>query len=230
MMKLSLPKGRDWLFLLFGAIIVLVIWGIVILVTHSHLPLKPQSKAVTSPWFPATVKRWQAPIGEMAAKYQVDPNLIAIIMTLESGGNPKAQSEAGAKGLMQITDPTAKEIAAKFLKQPLSTYNLEDPATNIEFGTAYLGYLRDTFGGWEQGPSWDYTVELVAAGYNGGPSAANSVFKGEGLTDTQTVVYSRDAFNMWRERFAKKSPTYDRWLLRGGQQLIDAAKADNSKK
>jgi hypothetical protein len=52
-------------------------------------------------------------------------------------------------------------------------------------------------------------------------------YKGEGLTDTQTVVYSRDVFNMWRERFQKDSPTYDRWLERGGQALIDAAKAHN---
>jgi soluble lytic murein transglycosylase-like protein len=152
--------------------------------------------------------------------------LIAIIMALESGGDPKASSSAGATGLMQITPVTANEIAKKFLKNPTSNYNLSDPASNIEFGAAYLAYLRDTFGLWQQGPSWNSTVELVAAGYNGGPGAANSVFKGKGLSDTQTVVYSRDAFNMWRERFQKDSPTYDRWLERGGQALIDAAKAN----
>jgi soluble lytic murein transglycosylase len=160
----------------------------------------------------------------MAKKYKVDPNFIAIIMTMESGGDPQASSAAGAKGLMQITDLTGKDIAAKFLKRPTANFNLNDPATNIEFGTAYLAHLRDTFGEWRQGPSWDSTAELVAAGYNGGPGAANRIYKGEGLTDTQTVVYSRDAFNMWRERFQKDSPTYDRWLERGGQALIDAAR------
>jgi soluble lytic murein transglycosylase-like protein len=106
---------------------------------------------------------------------------------------------------------------------------LNDPNTNIEFGTAYLAKLRDAFGEWRQGPKWDSTVELVAAGYNGGPGAANRVYKGEGLTDTQTVVYSRDAFNMWRERYTHDSPTYDRWLERGGQTLIDAAKKSTQK-
>jgi hypothetical protein len=38
------------------------------------------------------------------------------------------------------------------------------------------------------------------------------------------VIYSRDAFNMWRERHAGNSPTFDRWKERGGQRLIDAAK------
>lgn len=224
-MRLRFPKGRDWLFFMIGAALVLIIWGISALITHSRQPLKPQANHITSPWIPATIKKWEAPIDQMATKYQVDPNLIAIIMTLESGGDPKAHSSAGANGLMQITAPTGKEILNKFLKQPKkSHYDVANPTDNIEFGTAYLAYLRDTFGGWEQGPSWDSTVELVAAGYNGGAGAANRLFKGEGLTDTQTVVYSRDAFNMWRERYQKDSPTYDRWLERGGQTLIDSAK------
>jgi soluble lytic murein transglycosylase len=224
MKRLSYPARRDWLFLFSGAAAVLIIWGVSSFITHSRLPLKPQADSITASWIPATVKKWQAPIDEMAKKYQVDPNFIAIIMTMESGGDPKADSPAGAKGLMQITNVTAKEIAAKFLKQPIAKYNLSDPKTNIEFGVAYLAYLRDTFGEWQQGPTWNTTAELVAAGYNGGPGAANSVYKGDGLTDTQTVVYSRDAFNMWRERFAHDSPTYDRWLERGGQILIDNAK------
>lgn len=202
-----------------------IAWGASTWVTHSRLPLKPQSDSITAAWIPQTVKRWQAPIDQMAREYRVDPNLIAIIMTMESGGDPKAKSAAGAQGLMQITDITAKDISQKFLRHPVSKYNLNDPATNIEFGTAYLANLRDIFGDWRQGPSWDSTVELVATGYNGGPGAANRIYKGEGLTDTQTVVYSRDAFNMWRERFAKDSPTYDRWLERGGQDLINVAKA-----
>lgn len=226
-MRLGLPNWRSWLFFLFGAAIVLVIWGITVLITHSRLPLKPEADHITSPWVPQTVKKWETPIDQMAKKYQLDPNLIAIIMTMESGGDPKAKSSAGANGLMQLTEPTAKDVLNKFLKKPVkSNYDISNPADNIELGTAYLAYLRDTFGGWEQGPSWDSTVELVAAGYNGGPGAANSLFKGEGLTDTQTVVYSRDAFNMWRERFQKDSPTYDRWLERGGQALIDSAKND----
>jgi hypothetical protein len=223
------PNKRDLLFCLGGAATVLVIWGVTQWITHSRLPLKPQADHITSSWIPQTVKRWESPIDQMASKYKIDSNLVAITMTMESGGDPKASSSAGAKGLMQITDVTAKDIAGKFLKQPASNYNLSDPATNIEFGTAYLAYLRDTFGDWKQGPSWNSTVELVAAGYNGGPGAANRIYKGEGLTDTQTVVYSRDAFNMWRERFQKNSPTYDRWLERGGQKLIDAAKAGSQK-
>ena len=92
------------------------------------------------------------------------------------------------------------------------------------FGTAYLALLRDEFGTTAQGPSWNATVELIAAGYNGGPGASNSLEKGEGLRDPQTVIYSRDAFNMWRERHAASSPTFERWKERGGYILLDKAK------
>jgi soluble lytic murein transglycosylase-like protein len=220
----QLPTGRDWLMIVLGIIIALVCAAFINLINHARVPLKPEAATVTSPWIPATVKHWQDPIDEMAKKYQVDPNLVAIVMAMESGGYTKANS-GEAKGLMQITPTTAKEIAAKHLKKPAKSYNLWDPNTSIEFGAAYLAYLRDTFGAARQGPSWNSTVELIAAGYNGGPGAALSLEQGKGLRDTQTVVYSRDAFNMWRERHAAKSPTYDRWLERGGSALVDAAKS-----
>lgn len=207
-----------------GGLIVLAGVGIVKLIDNSRVPVPYQSAGITATWIPATVKHWSGPINEMAKKYNVDANLVAIVMTMESGGDTKAMSGDNAQGLMQITPPTAKDIASKFLKEPRKTYDLSDPKTNIEFGAAYLAYLRKVFGEASQGPDWNSTVELIAAGYNGGPGAANSLYKGNGLTDTQTVVYSRDAFNMWRERHASDSPTFDRWKERGGSRLLDAAK------
>lgn len=192
--------------------------------SSAHHPLAPQTATITIPWIPQSVKHWAPQIEAMAKKYKIDPNLLAIIMTLESGGNPKAESGAGAQGLMQITPPTAKDIATKFLKKPVASYDIFDSKTNIEFGTAYLAYLRDEFGVADQAPSWNATVELVAAGYNGGPGAANNLEQGRGLKATETVIYSRDAFNMWRERHATSSPTYNRWLERGGSSLIEKAK------
>jgi hypothetical protein len=220
-----LPSRRDWLMLSVGAMVALAGIEIISFIHSARVPLNPEASGITSPWIPATVKRWQAPINEMAKKYSVDPNLIAIIMTLESGGYSKADS-GEAQGLMQITPPTAKDIAAKFLKQPVKSYDLWNPRTNIEFGAAYLAYLRDQFGAADQGPSWNSTVELIAAGYNGGPGAANSLELGHGLHDTQTILYSRDAFNMWRERHASNSPTFERWQERGGSILLNKANAE----
>jgi len=219
--------GRDGLMLTIGAVAAVgLLTGAVLIRQASIVPLRSKAGHITASWIPETVKRWDKPIAEMAQKYDIDPDLLAILMTLESGGYSKAKSEAGAEGLMQITPPTARDIAKKYLKHPVESYDLLDPRTNIEFGAAYLAHLRDVFGERGQGPSWDATVELIAAGYNGGPGAAGKLYRGEGLRDTQTVVYSRDAFNMWRERHAKSSPTFDRWVERGGSALLEKATAE----
>jgi soluble lytic murein transglycosylase-like protein len=214
--------------LITGAVVALISVGVARLIYLNQTPLRPQAASITSPWVPSTVKHWEKQINENAKKYKLDPNFLAIIMTMESGGDAKAHSDAGAEGLMQITAPTGKDIASKYLKQPRQKYDLKDPSTNIEFGAAYLALLRDEFGTAQQGPTWNSTVELVAAGYNGGPLASNHLEQGKGLHDTQTVIYSRDAFNMWREHLSKSSPTFDRWKERGGSRLIDLAKARSS--
>jgi len=216
---------RDTVMLCVGVVLALIVVGIIKLIENARTPIPYQSTGISARWIPSTVKHWDQPINTMAKKYNIDPNLVAIIMTVESGGDASAKSADNAQGLMQITPLTAKDIASKFLKQPVSHYNLQDPSTNIEFGTAYLAWLRDQFGEARQGPDWTSTVELVAAGYNGGPGAANNVEEGNGLKDAQTVVYSRDAFNMWRERHVGDSVTFDRWKERGGSRLLDAAKA-----
>jgi len=222
--RLRPPKPRDLLFLVTGVVLTLAGVGIGRLVYDKQVPLPYQAAGITAPWVPDTVKHWSGPINTMAKKYNVDPNLVAIVMTLESGGDPGADS-GEAKGLMQITQATGGDIASKYLKQPVDHYDLSNPQTSIEFGTAYLAFLRDQFGTAQQGPTWTNTVELVAAAYNGGPGAANNLEQGKGLADTQTVVYSRDAFNMWRERHNGSSPTFDRWKERGGSKLIESAQA-----
>jgi soluble lytic murein transglycosylase len=218
--KIKKPSLRDYGFAALGALLILV--GIM-LSNNFHnqpVPLSMQSPSVTIPWLPQNVRQWQPLIQEMSSRYDIDPNLVAIIITIESGGNPKAHSGVGAQGLMQIMPATATDIAQKHLATPVTSYDIYDPRTNIEFGTAYLAYLRDQFGTSSQGPSWDQTAELIAASYNGGPGAAHSLQQGNGLRSDETSAYSHDVYNMWRERHAQASPTYDRWSGRGGSRLV----------
>lgn len=223
--KLQKIKARDYGLVVLGALIVLGLLTISSAIPKKSgvVPLAVGQNAITSPWIPATVKQWSGIIQEMARTYDIDPNLIAIIMTIESGGNPQAKSGVGAQGLLQIMPGTAQDIASKHLKTPVTQYDIYDPRTNIEFGTAYLAYLRNTFGEAGQGPTWDETAELIGAGYNGGPGAARNLENGLGLQSLETSSYSRDVYNMWRERNAPISPTYNRWLDRGGSTLVDKA-------
>lgn len=228
LLRLKKLKRRDYFAFGLGVGFTAIIILLAMFINSLATPLKPETDGTHARWLPSTVTRWDGQINEMAKKYDIDPDLVAIVVTMESGGYAKAKSEAGAQGLMQITPLTAKDIASKYLKQPVSHYNLMDPSTNIEFGTAYLAFLRDYFGDIDKGPDSIALVELIAAGYNGGPGTAQALHDGEGLKDTQPVIYSRDAFNMWRERHSKTSPTFDRWKERGGIALIEKAK--NSQK
>lgn len=94
--------------------------------------------------------RYAPVIQECSRKYQVPVPLICAVILQESGGNPKAVSPAGAKGLMQLMPQTARRFGVT---------NVFDPRQNIDGGTQYLRFLMDRFKG-------DY--RLVLAGYNAG--------------------------------------------------------------
>lgn len=91
-------------------------------------------------------------IKEAAARYQVDPRLVAAVAQTESGGNQEAVSPAGAVGVMQLMPETAAGLGV----------NPYDKRQNIEGGAKYLRQMMDTFCG---------DVQKAVAAYNAGPQA-----------------------------------------------------------
>lgn len=77
-----------------------------------------------------------------AKEFDLDDALIFAMIKTESGFNPDAESDAGAKGLMQITDRTGEYIAEKL---KIEEYDLFDANTNIYFGCFYMKYLCAKF-------------------------------------------------------------------------------------
>ena len=74
--------------------------------------------------------------------FSLDPFLVFSVIKIESGFDENALSNKGAKGLMQIIEPTAKFIAEAL---DVKNYDLYDADTNIRFGCYYLRYLLDRF-------------------------------------------------------------------------------------
>lgn len=91
--------------------------------------------------------------------YNVDPNLIYAIIKQESKFNNNAISHSGAKGLMQLMDDTAYDMARKTDSINPKQYDIFDPQTNIFLGTKYVSYLTNHFDG-------NYYLAIVA--YNAG--------------------------------------------------------------
>jgi len=96
-------------------------------------------------------------VRDAAARHQVPEDLILAVIQVESSFRADACSHVGARGLMQLMPRTASSLARRLGREE---YDIEDPAFNIEAGTAYLAYLLRLFDG---------DLALALAGYNAGP-------------------------------------------------------------
>jgi soluble lytic murein transglycosylase len=97
-------------------------------------------------------------IRQQAADKGLDPALIAGVIYTESRFRDQT-SHAGAKGLMQILPSTAHDIARKSGGSAFVQGDLANPQVNISYGSFYLRYLLQRYGGNEV---------LAIAAYNAG--------------------------------------------------------------
>jgi soluble lytic murein transglycosylase-like protein len=78
---------------------------------------------------------------QVGAQLQLDPLLIIAVIAIESRFNPIAESNAGAKGLMQIIPKYHEDKLGEFGGE----HAVFDPETNIEVGSLILReYIRRT--------------------------------------------------------------------------------------
>lgn len=71
-------------------------------------------------------------------KYDIKESVVLALIRSESFFDPDVESSAGAVGLTQLMELTSGDIARKLKYRD---YSLEDPQTNIDFGTFYLSEL-----------------------------------------------------------------------------------------
>ena len=71
-------------------------------------------------------------ISAASARHGVPEALVRGVIKQESGGDPLAVSNKGARGLMQLLPSTAADMGVQ---------DEFDPAQNIDGGTKYLGQL-----------------------------------------------------------------------------------------
>jgi len=109
-------------------------------------------------------------IREAADRNKVDPALVKAVISTESGWNPRAVSNRGAVGLMQLEPSTAQRFGVN---------NSFDPVQNVEGGTRYLRSLLDRYNG-------DLTKSLAA--YNAGERTVDVNGGVPAIPETQRYV------------------------------------------
>ena len=102
-------------------------------------------------------------IRQQAAEKRLDPALIAAVIYAETKFDPRPSS-AGAEGLMQILPATAEFLARRSGATTFTVADLGTPQINIAYGSYYLRYLLNEYGG--------AAIPALAA-YNGGETNVN---------------------------------------------------------
>ena len=155
-----------------------------------------------SPIFTKQIQYWADDIVRWSNAASLDPNLVAVIMQIESCGDPRALSHSGAMGLFQVM-PFHFHITD-------SPFN---PDTNALRGLDYLSRSLETANG---------NARLAMAGYNGGIGV---ISRGEGTWAAETHRYVRFGAPIYEDASSgvATSATLDEWYRKYGAGLCRQA-------
>jgi hypothetical protein len=196
--------------LLVGLLLAFFVKGLNTPVQAESMPLAPttvETSAVLpstdlSPIFTPEIHYWADSIIRWAAASNLDPNLAAAVMQIESCGDPRATSRAGAMGLFQVMPYHFK-----------AGENPYQPGTNALRGLGYLKRSLDAAGG---------NARLALAGYNGGIGV---ISRGEWTWAAETARYVKYGFPIYEDarRGVTTSASLNEWYGRYGAGLCRQA-------
>jgi soluble lytic murein transglycosylase-like protein len=148
-----------------------------------------------SPIFTSEVQYWAPKILEWSQLYGLDPDIIAIIMQIESCGDSGAASHVGAQGLFQVM-PFHFDPGEDML----------DPDTNARRGMAFYNRQLEYTG---------HDIYLSFAGYNGGYAASGSSYPYWANETQRYYTWAKGIYDEVKSGMAT-SPTLEQWLAAGG--------------
>lgn len=146
-------------------------------------------------------RKYQEYVEYYADKYDLDPLTLYAFIRTESNFNPHAESDVGARGLMQITEVTFDWIKTKIAPTEQLTFDdLYDPETNIRFGSYFVAYCLLKFG----------DLSTAAAAYHSGVTAVSDLLKdSEYSSDGKTL--DEFPYPQMRQYVHKITTSYERY-------------------
>jgi len=165
--------------------------------------LNPGLTGGISPIFSPEIQYWSGSIQGWAAAAGLDPNLVATVMQIESCGDPRALSPAGAMGLFQV-------MPGHFTASD-DPYN---PDTNATRGLAYLKRSLAAANG---------DARLALAGYNGGIGV---IGRAESSWHLETQHYAKVGSGIYSDASSgmTQSPRLQAWMGNGVKSMCRQAR------
>ncbi len=140
-------------------------------------------------------------VRQLARSQGLPASLVFGIIHQESAFDRKAVSRAGARGLMQLMPPTAREVSRK-LRLPYSLSRMTDADFSVRLGTTYFRQVLEMFDG---------QLEVALAGYNAGPTRIRRLWLlSPGEVDTFVEDLSFDETKIYVKRILTLSDSYKR--------------------
>lgn len=118
-------------------------------------------------------------VEQYSSEFGVPEDLVWAVIKTESGFDASAVSNAGAVGLMQLTESTFNEISNHRLKDGFDAGMRYDPETNIRYGTYYLSYLHARYENWD----------VAIAAYNAGLGNVDGWLEDDGTLNVKNVPF-----------------------------------------
>ena len=175
-----------------GALATLAVGGVVLAGSES---IQDRIREVTLPL------RHEDIIRQQAAQKEIPADLIAGVIYAESRFRDQ-ESHAGARGLMQVTPQTAELIEDLSGGSTFVADDLSDPDINIRYGSFYLRYLLDKFGGNMIAALAAYNAgETNVAAWGGADLRADDIRFQETREFVDTVLEKREEY---REHYAEE--------------------------
>lgn len=184
--------------------IIIIMLLIVLLITFLIGPIKKQ---IINNLYK---KEYSEYVTKYAEMYDVEEDLIYALIKAESNFDPNAVSHQNAKGLMQLMESTAEDLAKK-CKIELTDKNILEPEINIQLGTKYISILLDKY----------ECVEVALAAYNAGSGNVDKwiekgIIKSDG-SDIENIPYKET--NMYVRKIMRDYQFYMK--LSKGNSLFD---------
>lgn len=175
--------------------------------------------------FTPEVQRWEGEICRWSDEHEMDPDLIATLMQIESCGNKNAKSSTGVRGLFQVTGSNLDgenpwDPNVSMAKGPGKVFKRALAAADGNIKAAFAGYngggsARDYIAGKISKDEFYWSLRNSSSGYWRSAKKANAKIN-------EVEWYAKWA-DIYFEAKEENRDTLQEWIELGGHRLCTSA-------